>query len=224
MKIIISEKQLKEILGVDSTYLELGGEKNGGMENNNYDSEVFVNSKMDNDIPEPSTTDKISRKRTPRSYFGAPRQTLKCSKTNAENLLNEENKDLKDKKYTLPNKLYACLKNKLNAYTGGDDKGIRRLKNIVEMRSLSTNEMYRILNRLNTISTDSDEYSLLCGNDLKKWIENQLKTAKNLSKSSKEVKKSMGFENAFIKKHSKDSLNGMGHSKKQNGVTFEYEK
>ena len=56
-----------------------------------------------------------------------------------------------------------------------------------------------------------------------RWIEEQLKNAKSVSHNSKEVKKDLGFENAFIKKHDKTSKNGKAHTSKNNNVTFSYE-
>ena len=224
MKIIITEKQLTEVLGVDSAYLNINADNNGGMPTSNSDSEIFVSDKMDGKIPEPSTTDKIAKQKSPRSYFGATKRKsiVQCNIDKKKEELTESNKDLVNKKYTIPEHLFTILKGNLNNASNGID-GVKRLKNILSMRSLSTNEMYRIRNRFNNLSDNDSEYHLLGGDEMKRWIEGQLKTAKNISRTSKEVKRDMGFENPFIKSHTKDNGNGKAHTKKNSGVSFNYE-
>ena len=221
MKIIISEKQLHEILGVDSAYLDTSISADIVMDNS-ADKEIFVADKIDGKLPTPSTTDKISKKRVPRSFFGSPKYSLRCSKNRDSEILNEENKDLKDKTYTMPDQIYNILKSNLNTYSGNSDKGIRRLKNMVDMRSLTTGEMYRVRNKLNSLNKDSEEYKLIGGTKMLNWIDNQLKSAKDISQTSKEVKKDLGINNAFISSHNKEGKNGKAHTPK-NGVTFTYE-
>lgn len=223
MKIIISEKQLTEVLGVDTAYLNMPNSNSDIISNNNGDSEIFVSDKIDGKMPIPSTTDKIANKRVPRSYFGSPKYNLRCSEINNGEVLNEENQDLKDKTYTIPNKLYGILKNNLSSYKGSENRGIRRLKNMIDMHSLTTGEMYRVRNKLNSLAPESDEYKLIGGSEMLRWIDKELKSAKNISQTSKEVKRDLGMENAFIKKHDKESYNGKAHSNKNNNVTFTYE-
>lgn len=107
-------------------------------------------------------------------------------------------------------------------YKGSDDNGIRRLKNLVDMRSLSTGEMYRIRNKFNNIDTKSEEYRLIGGDEMRRWIEKELENAKSSSYSSKKTKSDLGIENAFISNHSKQGKNGMAHTRKNNNVTFTY--
>lgn len=216
-KIFITEEQLDEIL----SYLNSG---DSGIKNNDYDSEIFVNDKIgDGGISEPTTTDKISKQRCPRTYFGARKthSTINCSVESKETL-NETNSDLVDKKYRIPNKIYSTLKSNLNN-SKTNIKGSKRLNNLVNMREISTNEMYRLLNNFNTIEKNSEEYNLLGGDEMKRWIELQLKNAKNASRDSKYTKKELGFDNAFLKKHNKTANNGGAHTKKNNTVKFTYE-
>ncbi len=222
MKIIITEKQLKEVLGVNLSYLN---NNEDGVNKGNYDSEIFVTDKTD-DMKTTSTTDKIQKSRTPRSYFGARKRhaTINCSKKQNSELITETNQELSDKLYTIPENIINVLKNNLNSVSNMKNiNGKQRLENIINMKQLSTGEMYRLRNKFNNIDKKSDEYKLLGGEEMHRWIEEQLKNAKSISRNSKEVKKELGFDNAFIKKHEKTSKNGKAHTTKNNNVSFTYE-
>lgn len=214
-RIYITESQLEEALGLNLSYLD---NSDMGINHDNNDSEISVSDKKENDIPTPITTDKIQKNRAPRGYFGARRRytTLNCSTNKSQ--INEVNQDLVNKKYRIPDFLYSKLQNNLSQYKGD---GSQRLGNIINMRDIKTNEMYRILNHLNTINADSDEFNALGGEEMKRWIETQLKNAKNVSHNTKETKRKMGDKNAFIKTHTKSNC-GQAHSKKNN-ATFTYE-
>lgn len=222
MKIIITEKQLKEVLGVNLSYLNGNDD---GVNKNNYDSEIFTTDKTDN-MKTTSTTDKIQKSRTPRSYFGARKRhaVINCSKKNNDDLILETNQDLEDKMYTIPDNIINTLKQNLNNVANmGNISGKQRLENIINMKQINTGEMYRLRNNFNNLEKDSNEYKLLGGDEMHRWIEEQLKNAKSVSHNSKEMKKGLGFENAFIKKHDKASKNGKAHTSKNNNITFSYE-
>jgi hypothetical protein len=216
-KIYITEKQLNEIIGVDLSYLN---RSEGNRPVTIGDEEIFTTDNVDVDTEDP-TTDKIAKSKYPRSYYGAKKRniTLNCSMDKKK--INESNQDLVDKYYNIPNKLYKLLKNNLSQYSG-DISGIKRLKNLIDMKSLSTNEMYRIKNKLSSLEKDSDEYNLIGGDEMLRWVDKELKHAKNVSYNRKKINKDLGRENSFISSHNKNSNNGKGHTK-NGGVTFKYE-
>lgn len=219
MKIRITEKQLSEAFGDVLSYLNV---RDDGMNKHNADSEITTGDKTD--IPmKPKKTDDISDEMAPRRHYGARKglATLNCS-TNKKKLVFETNQELKDKQYTIPSDIYNKLKsNLLRVQNNENVQGLQRLKNLVDMKSINYGEMYRLRNYFNNIDTDGEEYNLLGGGIMKRWIENQLETSKSISHNSKELKKNMGIENSFIKKHEKQGM-GSAHSKKNN-ITFEYE-
>jgi hypothetical protein len=63
---------------------------------------------------------------------------------------------------------------------------------------------------------------LLGGNEMERWVNQQLDTSMAISHNSKVLKKNLGMENAFIKKHQKTGT-GTSHSQKSNNVSFDYE-
>jgi hypothetical protein len=82
--------------------------------------------------------------------------------------------------------------------------------------------MYRLKSDFERMDSKSDEYRLLGGTKMKRWIEQQLKTATTMSKHSKDVKHMLGDTNAYIKKHQKNGT-GTAHTVKKNNVQFNYE-
>jgi hypothetical protein len=82
--------------------------------------------------------------------------------------------------------------------------------------------MYRLKNDFERMDSKGDEYRLLGGTKMKRWIDQQLKTATTMSKHSKDVKHMLGDKNAYIKNHQKTST-GTAHTVKKNNVQFNYE-
>lgn len=219
-KIYVTEKQLHEALGMSLSYLN---NSENGASASHYDSEITVNGNITGETE--TTMDKISKSKAPRSYFGARKRmaTINCSIVSNKKKLFETNQDLVDKTYTIPNDLYNILKNNYASIGKQHNiEGIKRLKNLINVRVINTNEMYRLKNDFERMDSKSDEYRLLGGTKMKRWIEQQLKTATTMSKHSKDVKHMLGDTNAYIKKHQKTGT-GTAHTVKKNNVQFNYE-
>lgn len=219
-KIYVTEKQLHEALGMSLSYLN---NSENGASASHYDSEITVNGNITGETE--TTMDKISKSKAPRSYFGARKRmaTINCSIDSNKKKLFETNQDLVDKTYTIPNDLYNILKNNYASIGKQHNiEGIKRLKNLINARVINTNEMYRLKNDFERMDSKSDEYRLLGGAKMKRWIEQQLKTATTMSKHSKDVKHMLGDTNAYIKKHQKTGT-GTAHTVKKNNVQFNYE-
>ena len=219
-KIYVTEKQLHEALGMSLSYLN---NSENGASASHYDSEITVNGNITGETE--TTMDKISKSKAPRSYFGARKRmaTINCSIESNKKKLFETNQDLVDKTYTIPNDLYDILKNNYTSIGKQHNiEGIKRLKNLINARVINTNEMYRLKSDFEHMDSKSDEYRLLGGTKMKRWIEQQLKTATTMSKHSKDVKHMLGDTNAYIKKHQKTGT-GTAHTVKKNNVQFNYE-
>lgn len=219
-KIYVTEKQLHEALGMSLSYLN---NSENGASASHYDSEITVNGNITGETK--TTMDKISKSKAPRSYFGARKRmaAINCSIDSNKKKLFETNQDLVDKTYTIPDDLYTILKNNFNSVNSRHNiDGIKRLKNLINARAINTNEMYRLKSDFERMDSKSDEYRLLGGTKMKRWIEQQLKTATTMSKHSKDVKHMLGDTNAYIKKHQKTGT-GTAHTVKKNNVQFNYE-
>lgn len=121
-----------------------------------------------------------------------------------------ENNDLKNRNFPLPDGVRRILQNTLNQYNG--DKtidGYKRLNNILGMKSISYHEMKRLKNFFDHYNgTDkSSEYILNGGDAMKTWVNNTLHTATKAIRDFKQAKKDAGIKNAFIRHHEKDRQN-----------------
>ena len=219
-KIYVTESQLQEALGMSLSYLN---NTENGAPVSQYDSEITVNGNITGETK--TNMDKISKSKAPRSYFGARKRmsTITCSKGFDKKKLFETNQDLVDKTYTIPNDLYNILSQNYKRVNGEKNiEGIKRLKNLINMRTINTNEMYRLKNEFENMDEKSGTFSLLGGTKMKRWIDQQLKTATSVSRHSKDVKHMLGDTNAYIKKHQKTGT-GTAHTVKKNNVQFNYE-
>lgn len=121
-----------------------------------------------------------------------------------------ENNELKNRTFPLPDGVRKILAKTLSNYNG--DKtvdGYKRLNNILEMDTISFQEMKRLKNFFdNYRGTDkSTEYILNGGDAMKTWVNNTLYTATKAVHDFKQAKKDAGIDNAFIKHHTKDRQN-----------------
>ena len=139
--------------------------------------------------------------------------------------LTESNKDLVNNKYQIPEKLYKTLCANYNrAKNNTNIKGAQRLNNLVNNKAISYNEMYRLKNYFENLPQNDAEYILLGGNEMVRWIDQQLKSDTTTSKNTKEVKKMLGMRNVYQKEGgTKNSGNNKAHSKKNELITFNFE-
>ena len=122
-------------------------------------------------------------------------------------LINEENSELRNRKFPLPDGIRKQLQSVLDNYNG--DKtvdGYHRLNNILSMDGIKYSEMKRIKNFFDhyTGSDKSDEFILNGGEPMKLWVNNTLNTATKSIEDYKQAKKDAGIKNAFIKPHEKE--------------------
>lgn len=117
------------------------------------------------------------------------------------------NKDLKDRKFKIPEGLYNDLKGIKEKFDGSvDTAGYKRLSDLLDGDRVSYQQMKRIKNYFDNYDGDKsdDEYKLNGGDRMQKWVDNALKVAREAIKNVKRAKKDAGMENAYIKTHTKD--------------------
>ena len=122
-------------------------------------------------------------------------------------VLFEENSELKNRVFPIPDGVRKILQQTLTNYNG--DKtvdGYKRLNNILNSETISYSEMKRIKNFFdNYIGTNkSADFILNGGEPMKTWVNNTLYTARKAISDFKQAKKNAGIQNAFIKHHEKN--------------------
>lgn len=227
-KIILNKRQVTEVIGADFSYLD---KDDNDFNFYNSDNEIVTSSQINNDSDgEPITTDGYASQLAPRYFYGHRdvRGTISCNKKNKKNSIDEENKDLKNKTFKIPDNLYSILKNLSVKYSSKkDSKGYKRLNNLIKMRNLTTNEMYQLKNYFDKLSNSDEEYNIIGGDEMKEWVNKELNIATSINYRGKDIKRKMGDNNAFIKNHEKEYGNGKGHSgisqNMKKDVEFNYE-
>lgn len=120
------------------------------------------------------------------------------------------NSDLKNAYYNCPDKVINNIKSALSAYeSGGNTKGLKRAKNIVEKKKISYTQMKRLKNYFDSYEGDGtdDEYKLSGGKAMQEWVDGALKSSRDAIHNEKEVRMDAGEENQFKRAHTKDKDN-----------------
>lgn len=226
-KIIFNKRQVTEVVGADFSYLSKDND-----DFNEYigDTEIVTTSQISGEENgDPLTTDKYAKELAPRFFYGHRdvRGTLSCSKKNKKSIV-ESNKDLENKTFKIPDELFSYLKNLLVKYQKQkNEKGYKRLTNLVNDRNITSTEMYRLKNFFNSSNNKDIEYNIIGGDKLKNWVNRELNSATDISFRNKDIKRNMGDTNAFIKSHDKEYGNDGAHStisqKTEKNVKFSYE-
>ena len=222
--IIISERQLTEILGADSSYLD---SMEGDFKEFNGHTEVSVNGKLsDKSDGEPLTTDEYGSKKMLTNGWGTTARqqplVMNCGvekKTLVENLPMGQ-----ERTWTIPEELYSQLQNNRQMYNGNKNaSGWDRLNNLINQRNVKYNEMKRLKSFFDReAKNDPNNYNLIGGKDMEQWVQNSLKSYRGAVATDKASKSAMGFENVYQKAGgTKNVGNGQAHTKKNNGITYQ---
>lgn len=214
--IYLSESQIDGMIG-QKGYLDKSSENTIPSYN-----ATEVTTGEDNVNDDPIVADKLAYSLST-SGLGNRRSGLYCSKNSKKKIFEGGNRDLKDKTYTLNDNLYSHLVGLKSQYQDYKDQaGYKTMDNLINNKTISSNEMYRLKNRLENLGQDTDEYKMMGGEEMLQWINSNLDRDTDLSRKRKEFKSEMGVENAFIKKHSKNN-GGKSHSD-NNIIGINYEK
>ena len=125
-------------------------------------------------------------------------------------VLNEENRDLKNKLFLIPKGIKDYLTKTLHDYDNkeGDknNKGYDHLKWITSQEKVHMEELKRIKNFFdNYKGTDkSNDYILNGGKVMRDWVNGVINQATNASKIKKEGSRNAGKDNSFKGKHERN--------------------
>lgn len=125
-------------------------------------------------------------------------------------VLNEENRDLKNRLFLIPKGIKKHLRKSLSEYEKNDgdknNKGYDHLKWLVSQEKVHTEELKRIKNFFdNYKGTDEcDDYKLYGGKVMCDWVNATLEQAKNVSKIKKDANRDAGIDNSFKKEHERN--------------------
>lgn len=199
--IILTQKQLNEIMGGNSTYLDNA--------DNNFreylDNEISVTSKLDNSDGKPVTTDNISKNLShSNDSFGFTKQVVPGNYTTESKLswsnkhkINEDNQDLVNRQYNIGTADVPEYVSYTNLTTKKNELESERKR----LGNNFPHEMQEKLDRINRVYSN----------------------AKSNSQNIRNSKKQRGER--VIKQHTKQAFNGKAHTKKNttNGI-ITYEK
>lgn len=212
-RIIFTERQLQEVTGVnDFTYID----SNNTFNPYNGETEIMSGDKIETTGSDgkPTITDKISHSITPQqnSFMKINRCYYKNGMGNANyHNLQESNALMTDIEYEIPKKIKEKLSRIKNSYSENKN-GIKRLNHLINADKLNTSWMERLQNFFNNTNPSSEEFAMAGGNEMKNWVNNELSNKRSEIKNSKEIKRKMGDNNAFIKAgYTKESKNGKSH-------------
>lgn len=230
--IYITESQLNEIIG-NGAYLNDTDSTNeyrfGGKE---ISANGVTGDYVDGDVEngEPVTTDKIAKQLTRQGTRGMGRaipygygtNKLRESKKKVnDNLLSEANQDLtgKNNTFQISPKELKKLKERLLSYKGPEnDKGVKRVKNIIEKGRISYDDAYRILD---DIKNGKGGQILDPEGTLQREIEYKVNLGTDISQSNRDAKMRRG-EN-ILKSSPKNGSKGGAHTSNNNiiGITYQ---
>lgn len=219
--IILTQKQLDEIVGGDSTYLD------------NVDSDfvqdgvnsVYTGEKTDDSDTKPVTSDKFAKQiRRPSGFYGLDRNIqmgqpvmIACSKSTWEkrNLVKEDNSELVNTNFGIGQST------KDNIVAANNSAGANAVKN----GNVSYGNAKVIKSRMNKLQKQAQKgdvgaqqkYQNMGGKVLQDAVTQKLDNATSLVKRDKENRSNMGFNNVYQKPGgTKNSGNGEAHSTKNN--------
>lgn len=108
------------------------------------------------------------------------------------------NSQLQGKVWDIPEELHSHLKRTMNAYRGDENvEGYQRLRNLIDKREVSYEELKRIKNFFDTQSSDTDymddkkqttPFILNGGRKMKSWVNTTLETARAKISGGKKIK------------------------------------
>ena len=117
-----------------------------------------------------------------------------------ENLLKEENSELKNKYWEPSEELLNHLTRIFNAYKGDKtNEGYSRLENLLQTKEISYQQMKRIKNFFDTFqgSINDTSYLLNGGSKMKTWVDECLGVARQDIKGKKKSMMYVGMDNQF---------------------------
>lgn len=223
--IYVTKRQLDEIFGADSSYLDQAstGFREYG------DNEITTGSKLSGrKDAKPVTTDKIASTMSKDSGVwynpvrGAktisPMITLCCSLDNGDDLelVLEDNSKLVDRTFTMDPTTLKKLKDSYSLSNNAEDAaGMETARNIMSNNGkVSYRELKRLKNRIDNGDKGSEVFKPVEG-----YVNRTLNSAANSVKATKAANASMGMQNTFLKAHSRNN-GGTAHTAPNGMITY----
>lgn len=225
--IIITERQLHEILGSNSSYLD---NTEGDFNEYNGHTEISASGKLsDKTDAEPITTDEYTKNLAKRdNWFGRGKGNALVSLTcgiDKKKTLKEANSAAQGKTWYIPDDIYAILQQNLQNFNGDKNaSGWDRLNNLINKRNVEYSEMKRLKSFFEGEGkNDQAQMNLIGGNRMCQWVKNSLNSFRTAVSNDKANRKAMGFQNVYQKAGgTKTSGNGLAHTPKtNNGITYQ---
>lgn len=118
------------------------------------------------------------------------------------------NSKLKGMVFRCPDKVLEKMEGEVNNFQGDGNKsdGFNRAKKLIRNGGkMKYEQLKRVKNFFDHADDPDDvEYRLNGGNEMKNWVENALKTARDIIYYMKKTRMDAGEENMFKKSHTKD--------------------
>ena len=217
--IIVSKRQLTEIVGADSMYLD---DINGDSNEFRASTEVTLNPDLSNKkSAKPITTDDVAMKMAKNPSWSNHGNTrpipINCSKKKSK--LIEANEAGENRTWYIPDNIYKTIQTNVSNYNGDKNaSGWDRANNLLKKRDVSYDEMRRLKNFFDhSTAEDAEYYNLFGGKDTANWVNNSLKSFVSTSSSDKKNMKSLGVVGS---EEHKNSGNGQAHTPKTQTSLF----
>lgn len=118
------------------------------------------------------------------------------------------NSSLKNNNYQCPPELLKHLESTYRKYRGDEhNPGVKKLKNIINTKELSYDQMKKMKSFFENNDEKNDEYTLNGGNKMNKWVDKELGKSRDAIHQVKKTRMDAGEENQFKKTHTKDKHN-----------------
>jgi hypothetical protein len=165
----------------------------------NGHKEVSVNSKLSDKTDSKTITgDEFASNRNSSNYWNGLGKghgiMVNCSKKK-DKFIVEANSQLLHRTWIIPDNVYKQLQQNLINFNGDKNAaGYDRLNNLLNKRNVGYSEMKELKSFFeNEAQDDPNHFSLIGGDDMRRWVDNSLGTARNAANTSKEQKKNLNL-------------------------------
>lgn len=210
-KVRFTESQIKHILG-ERYGSYLSSTSDSEVTDISYGTQVAVSDKnVDGEYTDVLPSEKV--RRVPVSPFARNRYFGGMTESRIQQL-NEINQEFENEVLIFPREISNALTYALQK-ADTKDSGYKRLQNMVKAGSVSASDAYRILHDYDN-NKDYNKKSIIPRRAIN-WIRMNIKSLENISRQHKEIKRSMGDNNAFQKTGGTKNNGGKAHTPKTSG-------
>lgn len=170
----------------------------------------------------PTTTNDVADQLSPRNGFMdrgvvPARGGYTMESEVKKNLVNEVSAANRTRKHTVSGPLAQKMKANY-ASADGPKVGSKRIEHLLS--GYTNNYASNLLSDMNSGKITPEEYEMIGGDDLKRELDRRVKSDQVIDQSFKQSRSAAGDTNAFIAPHTKNSGNGMAHTKKDSMANY----